>query len=84
MRIRTVAGLTIAGAAAAAAMAGGVAISTADENDPVVRIVTEDQPAGNSGTSEDSGTSGRSIQDDGRDCPDKSTGAEPAPTETGL
>jgi hypothetical protein len=46
MRIRTVAGLAIAGVAATAAIAGGVAYATAEDGDPVVRIVTEErQPA---------------------------------------
>ena len=45
MRIRTLAGVAVAGAAAAAAVVGGVAYATADENDPTVRIVQQEQPA---------------------------------------
>jgi hypothetical protein len=42
MRIRTMAGLAVAGAATAAAVVGGVSYATADENEPTVRIVQED------------------------------------------
>jgi hypothetical protein len=41
MRIRTMAGLAVAGAATAAAVVGGVSYATADENEPTVRIVQE-------------------------------------------
>lgn len=43
MRIRTLAGVAVAGVAAAAAVVGGVAVATADENEPTVRIVQEAQ-----------------------------------------
>lgn len=43
MRIRTMAGIAVAGAAAAVAIVGGVAYA-ADDNEPTVRIV-QDQPA---------------------------------------
>jgi hypothetical protein len=43
MRIRTV-GLAIAGAAAAAAIAGGVAYAQGDDAEPSVRIVQQEQP----------------------------------------
>ena len=68
MRIRTMAGIAVAGAAAAAAIAGGVAV--ADDNEPTVRIVTEQEaPAENA------------AQQPEEDCPEKN-GA--APEGTGL
>ena len=68
MRIRTLAGVAVAGVAAAAAVVGGVAVATADENEPTVRIVQEAQP-------------GDTAQPD-EDCPEKN--GEAAPEGTGL
>jgi hypothetical protein len=48
MRIRTLAGVAVAGVAAAAAVVGGVAYATADDKvneEPTVRIVTEREAA---------------------------------------
>ena len=45
MRIRTLAGVAVAGVAAAAAVVGGVAVATADDNEPTMRIVTEREAA---------------------------------------
>lgn len=59
MRIRTLAGVAVAGAAAAAAVVGGVAYATADDEDPTVRIVTEREAAQPSST---------------EDCPEKTQG----------
>jgi hypothetical protein len=69
MRIRTMAGIAVAGAAAAAAIVvGGVAV--ADDNEPTVKIVTEQgQPVENA------------AQQPEEDCPEKD-GA--APEGTGL
>lgn len=70
MRIRTI-GIAVAGAAAAAAIVGGVAV--ADDNEPTVQIITEQQaPAENAAQPE--------AQPD-EDCPEKD-GA--APEGTGL
>ena len=70
MRIRTLAGVAVAGVAAAAAVVGGVAVATADENEPTVRIVQEVQPEE------------AAQQQPAEDCPEKS--GEAAPQETGL
>jgi len=45
MRIRTLAGVAVAGAAAAAVVVGGVAYATADDDEPTVRIITEREAA---------------------------------------
>jgi hypothetical protein len=66
MRIRTM-GIAVAGAAAAAAIIGGVAV--ADDNEPTVQIITEQEaPAENAAQPDE-------------DCPEKD-GA--APEGTGL
>lgn len=70
MRIRTLAGVAVAGVAAAAAVVGGVAVATADENEPTVRIVQEAQPEE------------AAQQQPAEDCPEKNGGA--APQGTGL
>lgn len=59
MRIRTLAGVAVAGAAAAAAVVGGVAYATADDDEPTVRIVTEREAAQ------------PAEQQSTEDCPDK-------------
>jgi len=70
MRIRTLAGVAVAGMATAAAVVGGVAYATADEEEPTVRIVTErEAPVEN-------------AQQPDEDCPEKSGDA--APQGTGL
>jgi hypothetical protein len=72
MRIRTMAGIAVAGTAAAAGIFGGIAYATADEAEPIVRIVTEGgaQPAQEP------------------DCPEKGGSAtespSPSPEGTGL
>jgi hypothetical protein len=64
MRIRTMAGAAVVGAAAVAAIAGGVAYATADESEPTLRIVTEREvPVENA------------AQPDREDCPDKGAGS---------
>ena len=70
MRIRTLAGVAVAGVAAAAAVVGGVAVATADDTEPTVRIVQEAQP----------GDTAQPRPDE--DCPEKNGAA--APGETGL
>jgi hypothetical protein len=70
MRIRTLAGVAVAGVAAAAAVVGGVAVATADEQEPIVRIVQEAQP-------------GDTAQQPGEDCPEKNGDAS-APQGSGL
>lgn len=70
MRIRTMAGIAVAGVAAAVTVAGGVAYATADESETTLRIVTEqEQPAQQEG-----------------ECPEEGggTGAAPSPEGTGL
>jgi hypothetical protein len=48
MRIRTMTGIVVAGAAAAVAVVGGVAYASGDETEPTVQIVTErEAPAEN-------------------------------------
>jgi hypothetical protein len=74
MRIRTMAGLTAAGAAAVAAVIGGVAYASADENEPIVRIVTDETGARNAVQPE---------QPQEEDCPDK-TGEAPSTAGAGL
>ncbi|MQA09883.1 MAG: hypothetical protein GEU98_15290 [Pseudonocardiaceae bacterium] len=70
MRIRTMAGLAVAGAAATAAI-GGVGYAASDEtNEPVARIVTESSQPGGTGDAAD------------RDCPDGDGGTSTA--EAGL
>lgn len=73
MRIRTMAGVAVAGAAAAAAIVGGVAYATADESEPTLRIVTERENAAQPAAPEE-------------DCPEKSGGqtTSPSPQGTGL
>jgi hypothetical protein len=73
MRIRTMAGLTAAGAAAVAAVIGGVAYASADESEPIVRIVTDE-------------TSGarNAVQPQEEDCPDKTGEAAPSTNGAGL
>ncbi len=66
MRIRTMAGIAVAGAAATAAIIGGVAYATADEAEPTVRIVTEE-------------ASGGAAQQE-RDCPEEGGGSDAAPS----
>lgn len=71
MRIRTLAGVAVAGMATAAAVVGGVAYATADENEPTVRIVQQEAPAE------------EAVQEQpAEDCPEKS--GEAAPEGTGL
>ncbi len=73
MRIRTMAGLVVAGAAGAAAIVGGVAYAAADESgnddgEPIVRIVEQEAPAENA------------VQEEGqpgKDCPETG-GAQPS------
>ena len=72
MRIRTLAGVAVAGAAAAAAVVGGVAYATADDNDPTVRIVQQERPADDA-----------AREQPAEDCPEKS-GEAAAPQGTGL
>jgi hypothetical protein len=59
MRIRTMVGGAVVGAAAVAAVAGGVAYATADESEPTLRIVTERESG--------------AQQSDREDCPEEST-----------
>jgi hypothetical protein len=72
MRIRTMAGIAVAGTAAAAGIFGGIAYATADEAEPTVRIITEQeaQPA----------------QQPERDCPDEggSAAESPSPSPEGA
>lgn len=78
MRIRTMAGLTAAGAAAVAAVIGGVTYASADE-EPIVRIVT-DETAGTSNVVQQ-----EQPQDQQReDCPDETGEAAPSPEGAGL
>jgi hypothetical protein len=73
MRIKTIAGVAFAGAAAAAVVAGGVAYASDDgAGDQRVRIVYEDQ--GNGATT-------RTAVDE-RDCPEKNGGGSQAPSDT--
>ncbi len=75
MRIRTMAGLTAASAAAVAAVIGGVAYASADESEPIVRIVTDETGARNAVQQE---------QPQEEDCPDKTGEAAPSPEGAGL
>jgi len=70
MRIRTLAGVAVAGVAAAAAVVGGVAVANADEDEPIMRIVTEREAAQQQPAQPD------------EDCPEKNGAA--APQGTGL
>lgn len=70
MRIRTLAGVAVAGVAAAAAVVGGVTVATADDNEPIVRIVQEAQPEE------------AAQEQPAEDCPEKN--GEAAPQGTGL
>ncbi|SCL20975.1 hypothetical protein GA0074692_1045 [Micromonospora pallida] len=77
MRISIMTGLALAGAAAAVAVAGGVAYATDDaDHEAVVQIVTEQEQAGSSGAGQRWST---------EDCPDKDDAAPTAPggSETG-
>jgi hypothetical protein len=73
MRIRTMAGIAVAGTAAAAGIFGGIAYAAADDAEPTVRIVTdqEAQPA---------------QQQQEWDCPEKggSAGESPSPSPEGT
>ena len=71
MRIRTMAGVAVAGAAAAAGIVGGVAYATADEGEPIVRIVTEREDAAQPAAPEE-------------DCPYESGGQTEAPSPEGT
>lgn len=75
MRIRTATGLALAGAAAAGVLAiGGVAfaggLGDADNGEPVVRIITTEDQAHRSGS-----TDGTSTVSSERDCPGKQQGS---------
>jgi hypothetical protein len=73
MRIKTIAGVAFAGAAAAAVVAGGVAYASDDgAGEQRVRIVYEDQGNG--------ATTGTAV--DERDCPEKNGGGSQAPSDT--
>jgi len=67
MRIRTMAGAAVVGAAAVAAIAGGVAYATADEDEPTLRIVTEREAPVDNAAQPGDGT----RAPDREDCPDK-------------
>jgi hypothetical protein len=76
MRIRTLAGLAVAGAAGVAAIVGGAAYAAADE-EPIVRIVTEEPAVGNAVQPDDSQPR--------EDCPEKDGSApETAPNTSGT
>lgn len=68
MRIRTMAGLVVAGTAAAGAIAGGVAYAAADDSEPIVRIVEQEAPVENAA---------RQEEQPKEDCPE-TDGAEPS------
>jgi hypothetical protein len=72
MRIRTMAGIVVAGAAAAVAVVGGVAYASGDETEPTVRIVTErEAPVENA--------AGQPAQDSAeKDCPEDGATTEGA------
>jgi hypothetical protein len=70
MRIRTIAGLAVAGAAGIAAVVGGAAYAAADD-EPIVRIVTEEPAAENAVQPDDSQPR--------EDCPEKGGAPETAP-----
>ena len=76
MRIRTMAGLTAAGAAAVAAVIGGVAYASADENEPIVRIVTDETSGARNAAQPE--------QPQDEDCPDKAGEAAPSTAGAGL
>jgi hypothetical protein len=76
MRIRTMAGLTAAGAAAVAAVIGGVAYASADENEPIVRIVTDESAGTRNAVQQE--------QPQDEDCPDKTGEAAPSTNGAGL
>jgi hypothetical protein len=74
MRIRTMAGLVVAGAAATGAIVGGVAYAAADDtSEPIVRIVEQEAPAENAAEN----AVRQEVQQPEKNCPE-TDGAQPS------